>query len=183
MDLAESAALAIGSVVVGAGLSYLVQRVAFGVSTRQAAKTAAAAGIVEDIAALRRAIAVLETDNAILKKDVLPLSLAVQQWAVAKLTHNHTPEMDALLARIGELTDDEMARLDVLLQERVVEFDDPQIDAIERLAASMLLDIMSWVRETAKAEPTPQTMQMVSTPPDDKEAAVPEDEKPKPEKA
>jgi hypothetical protein len=85
-------------------------------------------------------VADMETRMSLLNQSVLPISTAFQAILIRELTHFHTPEMDALLLKLGPpyaLTKPEFARLLVLLQERAVEVDD-QISESERDAATML---------------------------------------------
>lgn len=87
-------------------------------------------------------IAELEKQNAIIGQAMIPINALVQAALIRELTHNHTPEMDDLLARIGSLDELEEARLYDLLKERVVDFNDPLITQSEREAAIILPYIM-----------------------------------------
>lgn len=87
--------------------------------------------------------------RATMSTALLPVSAMFQAALVKHLTHNHTPEMDDLLARINDLSVTETERLHVLLKERVVEFDDPEIDDLERDAAVMMPYVMKRVRAEA----------------------------------
>lgn len=94
--------------------------------------------------------------KATMSTALLPVSAMFQAALVTHLTHNHTPEMDDLLARINALTETEEQRLFVLLQERVVEFDDPEIGDLERDAAVMMPYVMKRVKAEAAAAAVPQ---------------------------
>lgn len=96
--------------------------------------------------------------RATMSTALLPVSAMFQAALVKHLTHNHTPEMDDLLARINDLSETETARLHALLKERVVEFDDPAIDDLERDAAVM----MPYVMKRVKAEVAMATVPTVT---------------------
>jgi len=92
---------------------------------------------------------------------VTPISAAFRSELIRDLTHNHTPELDALLAKVGAdepMTPEEETRLNVLLKERVVEYDDPLITDRERDSASMLL----MVNKRVHAERTAIALQIVA---------------------
>ena len=81
---------------------------------------------------------------------VVPINTMMQAMLVRELTHPHTPEMDALMQRLGppnSLTEEDTARLLDLLDERSKDMG-PLISASERAAASILPVIM----ERARAE-------------------------------
>ena len=68
----------------------------------------------------------------------VPINAAYQAMLAAELTHAHTPELDALLARAGppsDLVPAEWERLRVMLVERYQTFDDDQVSGAERDAA------------------------------------------------
>lgn len=93
----------------------------------------------------------LEVRFKALTDRVTPISAAFRSELIRDLTHNHTPELDALIAMLGDdemMTPEQERRLDELLKERVVEFDDPLITDRERDSASMLL----MVNKRVKAE-------------------------------
>ena len=74
----------------------------------------------------------------------VPISTAFQAILIKELTHFHTPEMDALMAKIGPpntLTVVEQERLAVLLNERMKDMG-PLISDSERDAARILPAIM-----------------------------------------
>jgi hypothetical protein len=100
----------------------------------------------------------LEIQQGSLQTTILPLSTAFQAILVKELTHFHTPEMDALLVKLGppyNLTDEEEARLAELLVERANSLDG-EIDESEKEAALILPYVMKRVkndvRHLAKAE-------------------------------
>jgi hypothetical protein len=105
--------------------------------------------VVMTMVAVWRRIVGLEAKFAIMASQVTPLSAAFRSVLIRELTHNHTPEMDALLARLENgpfLSQEEEERLYVLLRERVIEFDDPLITDRERDSAAMLPMVMKRVR-------------------------------------
>ncbi len=82
----------------------------------------------------------LERQLSLLGAQVLPLSAAFQAVLVKELTHFHTPEMDALLLKLGPpniITNEEMEKLIVMLQERERDLGD-DISESERDAAHIL---------------------------------------------
>jgi len=87
---------------------------------------------------LEARVAELTERLSLVSAQVVPFSTAFQQILVAQLTHAHTPELDALLAKLGPpitLTEAEEPELYRLLtaREKEVEFDEE-----EREAAMML---------------------------------------------
>jgi hypothetical protein len=98
----------------------------------------AAAIIAEGHAKLEARVAELTERLSLVSAQVVPFSTAFQQILVAQLTHAHTPELDALLAKLGPpitLTEEEEPELYRLLsaREKEVEFDEE-----ERESAIML---------------------------------------------
>lgn len=111
-------------------------------------RRASARLLAEENLALMRRVFELEKQQALLSQAVVPISLAFQTILVKNLTHFHTPEMDALLAKLGPpfvLTEPEEARLIKLLEERRVDMNG-RIDDGERDAAQMLPMVMKRVR-------------------------------------
>ena len=95
-------------------------------------------------------VAELEKTIAVLNSEVQPLSTAFQAVLIKELTHFHTPEMDALLVKVGPpfaLTISEEIALVLGLQKRSEDVGD-QISESERDAAFML----PYVMKRAKAE-------------------------------
>jgi len=85
-------------------------------------------------------ITALEQEIAKMNLAVQPLSAAFQAVLIKQLTHIHTPELDALLVKLGPpvtLTAEEEVRLSTLLKERTTDMHD-EIDDSEREAAEML---------------------------------------------
>jgi hypothetical protein len=83
----------------------------------------------------------LEAKFAILSQAVVPISAAFQAILIKELTHFHTPEMDALMPKLGPpstLSATEETRLATLLVERQQDMGD-LITESERDAAKMLL--------------------------------------------
>lgn len=97
----------------------------------------------------------IEAQLGILGTQVSPLWAAVQSKIVKDLTHPSVQfhEMDELLRRLDALTitDLERARLDYLLKERRVSTD-PEVTAIERKKANVMIDIMDLVLDEAAAD-------------------------------
>jgi len=86
---------------------------------------------------------------------VQPLTAAMASMLVKALTHYHSPETDALLAKVGPpntLTMEEEKRLGKTMQERSVDMADV-ISPLERNAAQLLLLIVERNRlETGNSE-------------------------------
>jgi len=82
------------------------------------------------------------TDIEVRLSEAVPISVAYRASLIKKLTHVHTPELDELMTRIDNLSGVEEERFAKLLQERVVDVDDPEIDDEERDAA-LILPIMN----------------------------------------
>jgi len=112
----------------------------------RAVVTATALRLAEANERLIARVTELEKQSALLGQAVLPISDLFRAALIKELTHNHTPEMDDLMARVDDLTDDELNRLTVLLRERVVEYDDPLITESERDAATILPIVMKRVQ-------------------------------------
>lgn len=90
----------------------------------------------------RRDLVVLRTMQdqiaAITIRQAMPINAAFQALLTKELTHAHTPELDALLARAGppsNLSPGEWERMRQLLDERYQDTADEQIDDNERDAA------------------------------------------------
>jgi hypothetical protein len=90
----------------------------------------------------------LERQLGLVNQAILPMSTAFQAILVKELTHAHTPEMDALLVKLGPpyvLTPAEEQRLAILLNERYSQLD-PLVSESEREAAMILPLVMKRVR-------------------------------------
>jgi hypothetical protein len=106
--------------------------------------------VAEDKKATLSRIAELETKLALVNAAVVPISTAFQAMLIKELTHFHTPEMDALMVKIGPpntLTLVDENRLEVMLKERMDNMG-PEISDRERGAALILPEVM----KRAKAE-------------------------------
>ena len=106
----------------------------------------------------------MEKQLGMLNQAVLPISTAFQAILIKELTHFHTPEMDALMVKIGPpntLTDEEMDRLIVMLEERTRDMA-AEISESERDAATMLPLVMKRAKHDLEAE---RKLQLVSVPP------------------
>lgn len=152
---------AIALLVIGAVITFGVQWALAKRTDRSRALEAAATELLK----LRDRLAALEADNALLKKDVQPLSVAMQSWLVEKLTHFHTPIMDALLRKLGPpstLTEAEEKELEAALVERAATLNG-RIDDAEKDAAKMLPMVIRMVKAEIQTA-QPDTLQIVSTP-------------------
>jgi len=93
---------------------------------------------------------VLKEKLTLVTAQVVPFNTAFQQILIAQLTHAHTPELDALMAKIGPpitLTVEEEKHLYKLLIERQKDLG-PEISQEEREAAL----ILPYVMRRARAE-------------------------------
>ena len=98
--------------------------------------------------ALTERLATLEAKAAVAEQALVPISSAFQAILIKQLTHYHTPELDALLAKLDpySLTDEEERRFYFLLEERTRDMGS-EIDASERNAAKMLPYVIKRVKE------------------------------------
>ena len=90
----------------------------------------------------------LEGKLALINQAVIPISTAFQAILIKELTHYHTPEMDALMRKVGPpstLTEAEEERLAQLLLERTTDMGDAISDS-ERDAAMILPAVMRRAR-------------------------------------
>ena len=93
---------------------------------------------------LLQRVSELESKLALVNQQMIPISTAMVAMFVKELTHYHTPEMDALMVKIGPpntLTAQDYDRLAVLLEERTRDMG-PLITDSERDAAGMLLPML-----------------------------------------
>lgn len=152
LSLFQSALLAIFSAV----LSFMVAAYWF-VRKRDA----------EAAKALLHRIATLESQTAVAAQALQPISTAMQAILVKQLTHYHTPELDALLAKLDpfSLTPEEEIRLYHLLDERTRDMG-PLIDASERNAAEMLPFVIKRVKEDTDRASEQVALQTVVVPMD-----------------
>jgi hypothetical protein len=104
-------------------------------------------------------ISQIELQSHVLAQAMIPVSAAFQAILIKELTHMHTPEMDALLVKLGppfELTEDEADRLSILLERRTRDIG-AEISASERDAAAMLPALIRRVRtESDQMKDIPQ---------------------------
>lgn len=103
-------------------------------------------------AALKARIAKLESDLSLLHAAVEPISVVMQKLLIEKLTHYHTPIMDALMVKLGPpnmLTAAEEKELHVALEERTRDMGH-LISEDERNAAGMLPYVIVMVKRQAK---------------------------------
>jgi hypothetical protein len=151
----------------GAVIMLFVARLLKGKDSRTAER-------LEEIAKESQKVTELERQVAVLMSDAVPVKALVQALAIAKLTHIHTPEMDALLLKVGPpstLTASEIDRMESLLRERAA---DPNFDEEERIWARIFPD---WLRlnkldadKTARGEEPETTIIKVVIPVDALEA-------------
>jgi uncharacterized protein YfkK (UPF0435 family) len=107
--------------------------------------------LAEENTKLASRVTEVETKLALVNQAVIPISTAFQAILIKELTHFHTPEMDALLVKVGPpntLTDAEAERLATLLIERTRDMG-PQISDAERDAATILPAVMKRARVEA----------------------------------
>lgn len=126
--------------VLSAGCAFLAA-LYFAVRKENRAKAlaAAAASVAQ---ALR--LTDLESKLALVNAAVIPISTAFQAILIKELTHFHTPEMDALMVKVGPpniLTGEEEIKLSSLLEERTNDMG-PLISDSERDAALILPAVM-----------------------------------------
>jgi hypothetical protein len=108
----------------------------------------------------------LERDRDAIKATVDPITTAFQSLLIRQLTHFHTPEMDALMVKIGPpntLTSDEASRLAVLLEERAKNMAGSIPDS-ERRAAHILPDVMILAKLEQDAVAQDSVLQVVAVP-------------------
>lgn len=114
---------------------------------------------------LMKRIEVVDRQLAMVGQAVMPISTAFQAILVKELTHFHTPEMDALLEKLGPpfiLTEYEEARLLDMLLERERDMGDLITDS-ERDAAHIFPAVMRRARLEAQAlGELPMTLRMVT---------------------
>jgi len=105
----------------------------------------------EHEAALKR-ISDLEKKQGIVDAQLVPFNGLMQAMLIKELTHAHTPEMDALMVKLGPpniLTPAEERRLTVMLQERYAR-PDPSVSEQERDAAFILPAVIRRARSEAQ---------------------------------
>ena len=98
----------------------------------------------DERADLAKRLKTIEDQLILVGAQVLPISTAFQAILVKELTHYHTPELDALLVKLGPpftLTEAEMQQMFQLLVAREQDLG-PLISAAERDAAHMLPLVM-----------------------------------------
>ena len=115
-----------------------------------------------DHAAMLERLNVLEKQLALVGQAVVPISTAFQAILVKELTHFHTPELDALLAKIGPpsaLTPDEFLALATGLEARSHDMN-VLISDSERDAALMLPFVMKRAQHEYQLMQQGETYQM-----------------------
>lgn len=114
--------------------------------TREAAVQKARA-LAEENKHLTSRVTEVESKLALVNQAVVPISTAFQAILIKELTHFHTPEMDALMVKLGPpntLTAEEEERLAEMLKERS---EGPDIPDSERNAAAILPTIIKRAKE------------------------------------
>jgi hypothetical protein len=107
-----------------------------------------AQAVAEDKKATLSRITELESKLALVNAAVVPISTAFQAILIKELTHFHTPEMDALMVKIGPpntLNPTDEKRLEVMLKDRMDDMG-PEISDRERGAAMILPEVMKRAR-------------------------------------
>lgn len=135
----------------------------------KAAVTALAEKLASQHKELEDKVNALTSQLGLVSQVVTPINQAMQALLIRELTHYHTPELDALMAKLppeGTLSPEEEQRIAVLLQEREEQMDG-SIPESEREAAHILPYVIKRVRAEAAAivESTPQ-LKIVAVPPE-----------------
>lgn len=135
----------------------------------KAAVIAKANKLADEHRELAEKVDALQAQLGLVNQVVTPINQAMQALLIRELTHYHTPELDALLAKLppeGDLTPEEHLRIAVLLKERAEELNGT-IPESEREAAIILPYIIKRVKAEAVAlvESTPQ-LKIVAVPPE-----------------
>jgi hypothetical protein len=118
-----------------------------------------------EAAVLRTRVEELERTVALMGQAVTPINTMMQALLVKELTHIHTPEMDALLVKVGPpntLTSEEEERLAYLLKERSEDMS-AEIPDSERGAALILPAIMERAKTEQEATAAKVTLVAVLT--------------------
>jgi len=148
MRVVEDYVQPIGLLVIAAALSFMTARY---LARKEAAILLHTTRKEED-RLLRARITELERQLAVIGSTVEPISTAFQALLIKQLTHFHTPELDALLVKVGQqsyaLEPEEEARLSELLEQRTKDMG-KLIDDSERDAAHMLPFVIRRVRAEA----------------------------------
>src|SRR5580693_9206529 len=149
------------SIIATAVLSFLTTLYFF----RKKVELAETARIAKEHADLVERVIATEKTLALINQAIMPMSTAFQAILVKELTHFHTPELDALLAKLGPpstITDAEMLRLEEGLRNRIRDVDE-LVSQSERDAASILpVIIKRSQREFEQVGSTPRRLRLVS---------------------
>ncbi len=159
--MGESTVNSIGLAILAAVLSLFTGWLLYWLAEkRRAARTIAA----DHEKALAR-IFDLEKQMALLNQAIVPISVAFQAILVKELTHAHTPEMDALMVKLGPpftLSVVEAERLSILLRDRYEdqseEIADSERDAAQMLPLVMKRILADQVNTGISAEPLVQVI-------------------------
>lgn len=138
----------------------------------KAAVAAKADKLAKEHQELVAAVAELKSQLGLVSQVVTPINQAMQALLIRELTHYHTPELDALMAKLppdGNLTEAEQLRIIVLLRERADELNGT-IPESEREAAIILPYIIKRVKVEAESIANALTdapqLKIVAVPPD-----------------
>jgi hypothetical protein len=152
--------VSIMGIVLGAMLSFVASLYFF----KRNAELAETKRIATEHEALLKRVAELETTVRMVGQTILPMSTAFQAILVKELTHFHTPEVDALLEKLGPpstISEEDMVLLEIALKRRTAEVD-PLVDESEREAALILPYIIKRVRRQCANADAPIQIQLVS---------------------
>jgi hypothetical protein len=126
--------------VIGTGLTFLSTLF----WTQRNAAVERAKGLAIEHEKLVARMGEVEAKLGLVTQQVIPFNALMQSILIKELTHYHTPELDALMLKIGPpstLTDAEQARMTELLEERTRDMG-PEISARERGAAAILPEVI-----------------------------------------
>lgn len=159
--------IAVLLLMVGSALTFMATRY----WNLRAAKLLAATDALKEIEAVRKAtqerLDEIERQLGSIAQTVQPISVAFQAILIKQLTHEHSPVLDDLMAKIGPpniLTDEEQVELLFELKERAKDMSSLISDS-ERDAAKMLPLVMDRVKAETEAPPPPQDVVLVAVPP------------------
>lgn len=111
-------------------------------------------------------IASMEQQVALVSSQVVPISAAFQAMIIKDLTHDHTPELDLLMTKVGPpstLTEDEQHRMLELLTHRMDDLNIMMPES-EREKAKILPFVMKMAQEEARAIAHPNVIRFVAVP-------------------
>lgn len=120
------------------------------------------------IAQLEKDVQTLQSQTEAAHKAAIPITAAMEQMLIARLTNEHTPEADALLKKQtdGTLTTDDAIEFARLMKERETD-NDPRIGRAQQIAAEMLpltIELKKLDEEAAAKRPCEVKTLMVTVP-------------------